>query len=278
MAHDGFVVPAIISSRLLRALTIAATLAVAVLCMRGTADAASPAPCSDVLVLGARGSGQEASGTTADGGSGMGPQVFGVHQRLVADLPGVSVTGVAVYYPARGVEAIALDPGAYFSGLEEGVRSVRGTLRRQAAACPDQRFVLAGYSQGAMVMHRAVQDLIASPTARSQDLRSRIDGVILIADGDRRADDRVTSLGSAVGGRGISYADPAVSGVRGTRFPASWRSKVVSVCNEADVICDYRGLLQQDSHGTGGVTVHIKSYTGAADVQHAADLVAVRIR
>ena len=242
------------------------------------ASAATTVPCSDVLVLGARGSGQESAGTAVDGGSGMGPQVYGVFQRLVTDLPEMSVTGVAVQYPARGVEAIALDPAAYFDGLEAGVASVRGTLRRQARACPAQRFVLVGYSQGAMVMHRAAQDVIASHTARSKDISRRIGGVILLADGDRFAGDRTTDLGTASGGRGVSYADPAVSGVRGTAFPRSWRSRVISVCNEADVICDFRGLFQQDSLGQGGVTVHISSYTGSAEVQRAADLVAARLR
>jgi hypothetical protein len=135
-----------------------------------------------------------------------------------------------------------------------------------------------GYSQGAMVMHRATQDVIASNTSRSRDIRRRISGVILLADGDRIAGDRTTSLGTASGGRGISYAEPAASGVRRTPFPSSWRSRVVSVCNESDVICDYRGLFQQDSQGTGAVTVHITSYTGSADVQRAADLVAARLR
>lgn len=277
MTHDGWVFPAILAKRTTVWLLLCA--AVTIVAAGPVPEAAAvTAPCADVLVIGARGSGQSGAGTTADGGSGMGPQVYGAYQRLVEDLPGSRVSGLSVKYPARGIETIALDPAVYFDGLEAGVARVRATLREQAARCPRQRYVLVGYSQGAMVMHRAVQDLTRSRSARSRDIRGRVDGVILLADGDRLAGEGAVALGTASGGRGVSYSDPAVSGVRSTAWPQEWRSRVISVCNQADVICDYRSPLQQDASGVSGVGVHINSYTGSPAVLMAADLVAARLR
>ena len=52
----------------------------------GAVASASPGAatqgCSDVLVLGARGSGQPAAGSSTDGSTGMGPQVYRLYQRI----------------------------------------------------------------------------------------------------------------------------------------------------------------------------------------------------
>ena len=133
--------------------------------------------CGDVLFLGARGSGQAAGGAAVDAGTGMGPQVYAAYQRMVSDRPDRTIAPRAVFYPAQEVQAIALNAGAYFSGLEQGVRDVKRTLRSEALRCPDQRLVLAGYSQGAMVMHRALQDLSTAKDPAAVDILARLSGV-----------------------------------------------------------------------------------------------------
>lgn len=244
-------------------------------------DATTPAgqtraDCADVLFLGARGSGQPQAGSSADGGTGLGPQVNGVAQRLVQDLPGRSVSVSAVEYPAAEAQLLVLDPATYFGGLEQGVATVTGTLRSQAAVCPQQRLVLAGYSQGAMVMHRVLQDL-ASSDPSSTAILARLDGAVLIADGDRSRKDRTTNYGTAGRSRGISYALRSQSGVRGTLLPKRLKSRVHSICADADIVCDYRSLLQSNAAGVDGGSVHVLSYTDSADVNRATDAVAARL-
>jgi cutinase len=236
------------------------------------------AACSDVLVLGARGSGQPQAGSAKDGGTGLGAEVFSVAERIRTDLPGKTVAVRSLHYPARQAELIVLDPAGYFSGLERGVANAKKTLSAQVKSCPDQRLVLAGYSQGAMVMHRVLQDLSASSTATSRRVLSHIDGAVLLADGDRMSRDHMTSLGTAGAGRGVSYTSPQDSRVRGTLLPPRLASRVVSVCEQADIICDYRSLLQTNAAGVDGTTVHVRSYAGSPNVLSATDQVAARIR
>jgi hypothetical protein len=250
---------------------------VASVCVSITVPAAAAPQCATVLFIGARGSGQPAGGSSDDGGSGMGPQVYSAYQRLVAGLPSVSVDGLAVDYPARPVELLVIDPTTYFRSIQDGVTAVKATLRRQAKACPGQRLVLTGYSQGAMVMHRVLQDLLARGTSSTRRVMRRVDGVILLADGDRLRRDGVTGLGSAAPGRGISYSSSDLLGARGTRLPPRFTARVFSVCASADVVCDYRSLLQSDASGLDGATIHVQSYTGTPPVLAAADAVAARI-
>lgn len=42
----------------------------------------------------------------------------------------------------------------YFVTVQQGAATAVNIVRRQAAACPNQRFVLSGYSKGALVLHR----------------------------------------------------------------------------------------------------------------------------
>ena len=53
--------------------------------------------------------------------------------------------------------------------------------------CPTTKVVLAGYSQGAMVVHRNLQALAASPNLAAS---------LLIADGDRLPNDTTVNIGS----------------------------------------------------------------------------------
>jgi hypothetical protein len=238
----------------------------------------APASCADVLVLGARGSGQPQSGSARDGGTGLGPQVASVTERLQGDLSGRTVAVQALRYPARQAELLALDPDAYFGGLERGVANAKKVLSRQVTTCPRQRFILAGYSQGAMVMHRVLHDLGRTSDSSGSKALKRIDAAILLADGDRSPSRRVTSIGTAGPGRGISYVSPADSRVRIGAMPVRLTNRVLSVCEEGDVICDYRSLLQTNSAGIDGTTVHVSSYTGSPNVITAADAAAALVR
>ena len=234
--------------------------------------------CSDVLFLGARGSGQPQGGSATDGGTGLGTQVYGVSQRLARQLPGLVVSTQAVVYPAQGVELLVTNPDAYFTSLELGSQSVQTALRGRAAACPQERIVLAGYSQGAMAVHRALQDLDRAGDPLARQILARTDGVVLISDGDRRRRDRATDYGTAGRSQGVGYALRPDSGARGTKLPPGMKARIHSVCLDLDVVCDYQPNVHSGPGLLAGAAIHSDGYTTSRPVNRATDAVAARVR
>ncbi|MBB2947656.1 hypothetical protein FB565_007427 [Actinoplanes lutulentus] len=103
----------------------------------GTTTAAGA--CSDVELVFARGTGE--------------PQGLGIVGRplaraLAAELPDLEVGSFAVVYAAAGNQRSA-GPGA--TNMSQHITSV-------AAACPETRFVIGGYSQGASVTDIGIRD------------------------------------------------------------------------------------------------------------------------
>jgi cutinase len=99
---------------------------------------------------------------------------------------------------------------AIITGVRRGARDVVSRLRAQSAACPDQTFALVGYSQGASVMHAAVDDIPKS-------LYPKIKSLVMFGDGALRL--------------GASRA----------RFPAGLDEKARQVCADGDPVCDPEG-------------------------------------
>ncbi|NAZ84336.1 cutinase family protein, partial [Kineococcus sp. R8] len=146
-------------ARFLAALSVVGTLATAGIAVAGSASAAT---CSDVDVVFARGTG-EAAGLGIVGG----PFV----RSLTADLPGRTVTSYAVNYAANTAQTSA-GPGA--TDMTNHVTSV-------AAACPQTKFVLGGYSQGATVTDIAlgIRTGTTSGTAIPAVLSDRVAAVVV---------------------------------------------------------------------------------------------------
>jgi cutinase len=108
------------------------------------ADAGSDSgTCSDVLLLVARGTGEP--GTL---GFIVGDPLFAALQDQIGD----QVSASPVDYPSSSITA---------SGIQDGVDDVTSQLAAQVEDCPDQRFALAGYSQGAIVITESLLDLPA---------------------------------------------------------------------------------------------------------------------
>jgi cutinase len=103
-----------------------------------TAPAATAATCSDLDVVAAR-------GTFEPGTLGLivGDPVFSALQQKIT---GKSLSSYAVNYPAD----LSLTSAA--QGNADAVNHVNA----QAAACPNQRFILVGYSQGANVIDNSI--------------------------------------------------------------------------------------------------------------------------
>ncbi|UFS98918.1 cutinase family protein [Nocardia huaxiensis] len=122
--------------------------------------------CADIDVVVARGTGE--SGWLGDA---VGNPLYGMLQdRLPA-----STTAYPVNYPAD-----------YSFNLGAGSADLVGHLASQADACPGQRFVLVGYSQGAAAIHAALgTGAVAWVAGRVQlpgDLGDRVAAVLLFGD------------------------------------------------------------------------------------------------
>jgi hypothetical protein len=134
-----------------------------------------------------------------------------------------------------------------------------------------------------MVMHRVVQNLVSAGNTQILD---RIDGVILLADGDRLRNDNVTAWGSAPGySQGIGQLARAVSGSRSQKLPQGLESRVHSICFDHDFVCASGSASALWDVITGGAVdpiirglkVH-GSYKGGDDVSAATDAVLRRVR
>ncbi|KAF1816528.1 alpha/beta-hydrolase [Eremomyces bilateralis CBS 781.70] len=145
-----------------------------------------PAGCSDLEILVARGT----SEPNAEGGK------FGI---VVGD---PIVTNTTLVLPgARGYPY----PASYdLTGVRTGATDVNNRLKAQSKACPDQKFALVGYSQGAALMHAAAKDI-------PRDLYPKI--VALVMTGD-----------------------PAHKSSSTSTFPAGLAEKELNLCAEGDPV------------------------------------------
>ena len=129
----------------------------------------------------------------------------------------------------------------YVDSIFDGVDKLLATLDSEMSRCPSERFILAGYSQGALAIHIAVR-VMSDPT-----MRNKIAAIALLADPGRVAfgdedvymtdDDILYSLGA----NGI-YAKAMFGNNTAADGPLpSWAtSKTVSMCHDNDVVCRAR--------------------------------------
>ncbi|MEV0547350.1 cutinase family protein [Nocardia salmonicida] len=96
-----------------------------------------------------------------------------LYAALSAQLP-VDTTAHRVEYPAD-----LLVP----TSMIDGTRAMTSHVIDQAAACPDQRFVLVGYSQGAVVTHGTLGSVwLPGAWVLPPELSSRVVAVLLFGD------------------------------------------------------------------------------------------------
>jgi Cutinase len=221
-----------------RIATLSCAAAVAGSALMGFSSVASAQPaCPDVHWMGASGSG-ERTGADLTAYNGMGRVISQSLGDLSTQLQrdGRTITAEAVDYPA--IEAPGEDGGiGQWLGFMGSVDSGAAALGKQYEAfvqqCPTSKVVLAGYSQGAMVVHRNLAALAGSPNLAA---------VLLIADGDRRPDDPTYNLGTASGiperGKGVAQDWPILAHAPGA-LPVDLGARTISVCNLNDAVCDY---------------------------------------
>lgn len=219
------------------------------------------ATCNDIALIGVdgfRSGGGEAFGATlnafvkayvrraATAGHGVDLQhvrgTFASARDLVGRAPASSRADRAV---TRGRAARWLnDPSSLVSELSH-------SLAARVAKCPDQIVVLAGYAQGASVVHRLLGRVVGTP------LSAHVAGAVLVSDPDRGVATAADILGNPAAPRsGQGVVNRLVKAVADVP-PPGLDISVTSVCTRGDLVCDLRGstvrnaLAIQHSYATG---------------------------
>jgi pimeloyl-ACP methyl ester carboxylesterase len=193
--------------------------------------------CADVLFIGVRGSGQ-----TASDAGGYGNELNYVRAGIVSYMPSnKQVEAVALDYTAASVPSLFAPRGGitnFFASIDNGVTLLRERLRYAQIACGDQKVVLAGYSQGALVVNMVARN------ARN------VVGVLLVADPGRVPNQASRNLGSARSGSGIYR----LTGIDLGRISTPRNARVVELCNARDIICDWSNAGVPRAALTGAAT------------------------
>lgn len=168
-----------------------------------TAPSASAAACSDIDVVAARGTFEP-----GDLGLIVGDPVYSALQRK---LTGRSVTSYKVNYPAD----LSLTSAA------QGNADLVNHVNSQAASCPNQRFVLVGYSQGANVVDNSIGissagAVVGSPIVATipAALQPRVAAVLLFGN-------PIRAIGKSVTG--------------------TYQSRTIDFCANGDPVCEAGG-------------------------------------
>ena len=207
--------------------------------------------CPDVHWIGAAGSGERDGDLTADGGMG---RVVYKSFRDFAELvqqDGRTITAEAVEYPATPVpeDGGILDWAGLIGSVDEGAAALGQQYHDFVIQCPASEVILAGYSQGAMVVHRNLHALDANP---------QLAAALLIADGDRLPEDPTINIGSVSfvpdRGKGVAQDWPILAHAPAP-LPVTMGMRTISVCNLGDAVCDYDPDAE-DEMNPAAVAVH----------------------
>lgn len=225
--------------------------------------------CPKTLFVGMIGSGQKYINETD---LSVSPQLNNVYRGMLSTMgPGASIRAAIVDYPALGVETLTrgladvsgskLDPGTYgkylrllrqnldtyLTGKDKGLARLRTLFVKERKNCAQTKIVLAGYSQGAMIVHEFANELASSADAAAI---KAVAGVVVLADPERVIHSQVTEFGDASNtGYGVC---PLIAALASCTSPAALsdvaaplRPAARGVCIKLDPVCDTRELLSQ---------------------------------
>ncbi len=208
-------------------------------------EAAAPVPCADVVLLGARGSGEAPRGSDpyeeapAGGLGAVNVTVLvGVHDAILAARPGTTVSVAPVRYAAAGFPPgdATSDWPRFEASLRQGADDVAATVADLAQRCPESLVVATGTSQGAAVVHAGLVQL-------TSEQRSRVAAVGLLGDmaTSSTGDETFWRTSGTPGPRPttggvvpLRLVRPSLPGV----LPADLAPRTISLCHTGDVVCD----------------------------------------
>ncbi|MBT2568555.1 cutinase family protein [Arthrobacter sp. ISL-85] len=283
---------------------IAATAAVPTTAVPAATTPSNPG-CPDVLFIGARGSGEQDHPY-----HGMGPEVDSLYLQMATDLAAtpvpslgrtLKVKSLLVVYAAADVKktlslskteatqlatALALGGVAgftdyyvknhvdvYLASVAEGLKSATDELTTEAKQCPNARFVLGGYSQGALVMHDLLLNLSDKNDPASNALLRRITATALIADPGKKSETAAMHFGTAdLSAQGIRSA--LELGERDVPTPSS----TYDICNLGDLVCDFSwASISGKTSFSAAYNTHVLSYQNNQMVKNIGSAIATTL-
>lgn len=213
---------------LVAAMTVPAVVGVA-------APPASAAKCTKVLVVGVRGSGEQPGfGRTVSLAVDKFRKTFGSETGSEKQ-----VEKVALDYPATEVSSVGtvINPLRFFASARQGIDKLERLLDKRATECPDQGFVLVGFSQGALVVNRALVRL----GEQKSNVLKRVVAVGLIADPQRIGTSAYArgTASSAFNGLTVAFRTYPADNLPNveTRYGRTLRQSTESYCLAGDVVC-----------------------------------------
>jgi hypothetical protein len=198
--------------------------------------------CRDVLFIAARGSGEPPQSEPPYSGEpwqNMGSKVppvrWGLEDRLAEQFPADTpeIREIALEYPALGVGWSQISSGEFQESFWDGVHALYSLLFDELDRCPDERVVLSGYSQGALVIHLALSSLAVTGVYPM----SSIGAVALIADPARLSPEPGESGETFVGGAAAHAHGIYTTTTETPPIPGSVKDRTISLCHDRDVVC-----------------------------------------
>jgi hypothetical protein len=202
-------------------------------------------PCTDVQIIGVRGSGEDYVASNLFMGDLLGP----IAERIIQRAPhGTTVSTYGLPYLAGDANPWNVIGSSYWRSVDDGIAKLDDYLDAVVAACPSMKLVIAGYSQGAQVAGRV---LSVSGTSRTDHIAAFLmfgdpefnpGAVYAVGDFDRR--------------------DYGIFGKRSSSEFSTWSARVHSWCNQNDKVC--QGLGWGHSSDFHEQELYVQKYGAAA--------------
>ena len=246
-----------------------------------TSPATDTQSCADIVVVTVRGSGEGPQGEApgygfaesddkliaVDGAVGRSYDMYyGFKQQLALEND-ETVDVRALKYRALGVFYVGL-PSEYFTSIDDGVRQLVKYLKRARPACkPGQKVALAGYSQGALVIHLALRRL--KRDGREELMyRNRLAAVMLLADPAKVPDGDETTWEAPHQNAGTGVRKAEGIWRYGWRYgnrdhgplPSEITGRTTAYCRNHDIVCA-PGQLRYVFSAVGGGAIGLGAAT-----------------
>jgi hypothetical protein len=132
----------------------------------------------------------------------------------------------------------------YYSSIYDGVNKLVEMIYDEANHCPNEKLVLSGYSQGALVIHIALRQLAAA----DRNILNQIAGVALIADPAKTSNGAEATLEEYDSDFHNTWAGNGIQGAEGvwTKFmygddvgplPSAITGRTIAMCRNHDPVC-----------------------------------------